>query len=290
MNTFPEIIAASVTIARPALYLVATPIGNLGDISLRALEVLKGADFVYAEDTRNTAHLLATYGISRALDSLHEQNEQSRVAALIERMRAGSAAIALVSDAGTPLISDPGFRLVQAAHLAGIAVHAVPGASAVLAALTTAALTVDRFAFEGFLPTRQAARRARLGEVLEEVRTSVFFEAPHRIQATVLDMVEILGPRRLVCVARELTKQFETIYRGALGEVAARISADANASRGEIVIVIAPGEKPPLSLAAIKLLSALLPRLTTRDAVEVVADTTGAPRNLLYAYALAQQT
>jgi len=194
-----------------------------------------------------------------------------------------------VSDAGTPLISDPGFKLVQAAHRAGIAVRAVPGASALLAAVTSAALTVDRFAFEGFLPSKSAARCARLNDVLEESRTTVFFEAPHRIHDTMADMLEILGPERKVCVARELTKQYETLYRGELHEVVARLNADPNAARGEIVIVIEPGPATGMNTAATKLLSLLLPRMTTRDAVDIVAEVSGVAKNLIYAEALARR-
>lgn len=269
------------------MYLVATPIGNLGDIGLRALQVMAHADRVFAEDTRVSRRLLDRFGISRPLESLHQQNEAARADDLIRWMGAEQRAVALLSDAGTPLVSDPGYMLVQACVASSLPVRSVPGASAVLAALQVSALPADRFGFEGFLPARQGARVARLRALRHFDRTLVLFEAPHRVRETLKDMLDVLGPEREVCVVRELTKLHETHYRGVLGDVAAAIAADANAERGEIAIVVGPAEaSEPDARAAVELLRALQRRMSRKDAVEVACEATGRPRNELYALAL----
>lgn len=219
------------------LQVVATPIGNLADLSARARTVLEGADLIAAEDTRHTAALLKACGITRPLISLHEHNESGRVPDLLARLAAGET-IALVSDAGTPLLSDPGYELVHRAAAAGISIQTVPGPSAIIAALTVAGLPTDRFCFEGFLPSRASERLTSLKALAYEERTLVFFEAPHRIQATLEDMATEFGAERQAVVARELTKAHETVYRGTLRELAARAAGENNFSRGEITLVV----------------------------------------------------
>jgi 16S rRNA (cytidine1402-2'-O)-methyltransferase len=229
------------------LAVISTPIGNLGDLSPRAREELATAELVAAEDTRRTGQLLTTLGLARPLISLHEHNESERIGELLEKLRNG-ARIALVSDAGTPLLSDPGFELVRRVSQEGMPVVAVPGPSAITAALSIAGLPTERFTFEGFLPARLAERRTRIAELKEETRTLVFFEAPHRIAESLEDLAAGFGAARRAAVARELTKVFETVYRGTLAELAAQARSDSNFSRGEITMVIegapraAPGD------------------------------------------------
>jgi 16S rRNA (cytidine1402-2'-O)-methyltransferase len=220
------------------LYVVATPIGNLGDLSSRARSTLETCALIAAEDTRHTGTLLKHLGVTTPLLSLHEHNEAQRTPELISRLRAG-ASIALVSDAGTPAISDPGFELVRAAAAAGIDVVAVPGPCAAVAALSIAAQPTDRFCFEGFLPARGSARRARLESLKLEPRTLVFYESPHRVAETLEDCAAAFGAERAATAAREITKLHETTYRGSLGELAAHAAADADFARGEIVLVVA---------------------------------------------------
>lgn len=220
------------------LHVVATPIGNLGDLSVRALDTLRSCTLIAAEDTRHTGALLAHFAITTPMISLHDHNESQRAPELIARIRDGSS-VALVSDAGTPAISDPGFALVRACAEAGIEVVAVPGPCAFVAALSISALPTDRFCFEGFLPARPAARRARLRDLSAERRTLVFYESPHRIKETLADCVEHLGPARGAALAREITKLHETLYRGSLAELARRAASEPDLSRGEIVLVIA---------------------------------------------------
>ena len=227
------------TNARPGrLYVVATPIGNLGDLSARARDTLLASDLIAAEDTRHTGVLLKHFGIQIPLVSLHEHNELERAPQLISRMQDG-AAISLVSDAGTPGISDPGFDLVRAAAAAGLEIIAIPGPCAALAALSIAGLPTDRFCFEGFLPARRAARRTRLAELAPEPRTLVFYESPHRVLKMLEDCVQGLGDARAAAVAREITKLHETLYRGSLSQLAARAAAEPDFARGEIVVVVA---------------------------------------------------
>jgi 16S rRNA (cytidine1402-2'-O)-methyltransferase len=219
------------------LYVVATPIGNLGDLSTRAREILQTVSLIAAEDTRHTGVLLKHFGIQTPQLSLHGHNEQQRSGEIIQRLRQG-ASVALVSDAGTPAISDPGFELVRAAAAAGFDIVAIPGACAAIAALSIGALPTDRFAFEGFLPARGAARRKRLEGLAAEARTLVFYEAPHRVRETLEDCAAAFGGGRSATVAREITKLHETTYRGSLDEMLARASEDADFGRGEIVLLI----------------------------------------------------
>jgi 16S rRNA (cytidine1402-2'-O)-methyltransferase len=269
------------------LYVVATPIGNLSDISARAREILAAASAVAAEDTRHSGRLLRELGLERPLVSLHEHNERARVGELVARLQRGES-IALVSDAGTPLVSDPGYLLVSAAVEAGVTVTPVPGPSAVIAALSAAGLPCDRFSFEGFLPARAAARRKRLAELAPEPRTLVLFEAPHRIAECLEDLAAACGSERRACVARELTKRFETFYRGGLGELAARARVDADLARGEAVIVVAGA--PPSEPGAAELdetLAVLLRHLPPSAAAAAAASLTGVRRSDAYARALA---
>jgi len=269
------------------LDVVATPIGNIGDLSPRAVESLKGADLVLAEDTRHTATLLAACGVSRPLLSLHEHNESGRCASLLERIRRGEV-LALVSDAGTPLLSDPGFVLVRAVAAAGLEVRVLPGPSAVTAALAVAGLPTDRFAFEGFLPTRSGERQAALARLAAETRTLVLFEAPHRIARTLQQMAENFGAGRAAVVARELTKRYETIYRGTLAELAQRALEDKDLARGEITVVVAgaaaaaAGDPQLLARALPLLLKDLPPAL----AATIAAQLSGVPRREAYEQAL----
>ena len=270
------------------LAVISTPIGNLGDLSPRARDELAAAELVAAEDTRRTGQLLTTLGLSRPLVSLHEHNERERIDELLEKLRAG-ARIALVSDAGTPLLSDPGFELVRRVSQEGMSVVAVPGPSAITAALSIAGLPTERFSFEGFLPARLGERRARLGELAGETRTLVFFEAPHRIAESLEDMAAGFGTTRRAAVARELTKVFETVYRGTLAELAAQARSDANFTRGEITVVVegAPrvaADAPRAELDAT--LTVLLSELAPSKAAALAARLTGAKRNDAYARAL----
>ncbi len=270
------------------LYIVATPIGNLGDLSARAREVLAGVAIVAAEDTRHTGRMLSGLGIKRPLLSLHEHNERQRTLQLLARLRAGES-VALVSDAGTPLVSDPGFQLVRAAVEAGIEVCAVPGPCAALAALSVAGLPTDRFAFEGFLPARAAARRQRLASLAHDPRTLMFYEAPQRIAAALADMAAVFGAQRSGAVARELTKLHETVYHGTLGELAARAAVDRDMSRGELVCVVqgAAEAAPDDGRQLDRVLSVLLKSLSPSQAAAAAAELTGLRRNDCYARALA---
>jgi len=269
------------------LQVVATPIGNLADLSARAREALSSADVIAAEDTRRTRVLLRAIGIAKPLVSLHEHNESQRTPELLARLAAGET-IALVSDAGTPLLSDPGLELVQRAARAGFEVHAIPGPSAITSALAVAGLPTDRFCFEGFLPSRERERRTALAALAHEPRTLVFFEAPHRILRTLADMAAEFGAERPAAVARELTKAHETIYRGTLQELLARAQAEENFQRGEITIVVhgatAPtaGVDPQLLRRTVELLAQELP---PGRVAAIAAQLTGATRAAAYALA-----
>jgi 16S rRNA (cytidine1402-2'-O)-methyltransferase len=271
------------------LQVVATPIGNLGDVSTRARQALADAAAVAAEDTRHTGALLQALGIARPLLSLHAHNETQRVPEILARLAAGET-IALVSDAGTPLLSDPGYELVRAAAEAGIDVEAIPGPSAITTALAVAGLPVSRFCFEGFLPARARERRAHLAQLADEPRTLVFFEAPHRITATLADLAAELGSHRRAAVARELTKVHETIYRGTLAELEQRAADEENFTRGEITIVVAGAARESAGIdttllhRAVDLLSK---ELSPSRAAAIAAQLTGATR--AQAYALIQQ-
>jgi 16S rRNA (cytidine1402-2'-O)-methyltransferase len=274
--------------SRGRLDVVATPIGNLSDLSPRAQEVLAGADVIAAEDTRHTGALLKAIGVSRPMVSLHAHNESSRVPELLARLESG-ASIALVSDAGTPLLSDPGYELVREATRAGYDVRVVPGPSAITAALAVAGLPTDRFCFEGFLPARAGERRARLEEVAADPRTLVFFEAPHRIEESLVDLAAVFGAERRAAVCRELTKAFETTYRGTLADLVKQAKEDPNFARGEITLVVAgapDAENKSEALQLQKLLTVLVKELPPGRAAAVAAQLTGARRNDAYALAM----
>ena len=270
------------------LYVVATPIGNLGDLGARARETLQSVALIAAEDTRHTSALLSHFDIRTPLVSLHEHNEALRAPELIERMSQG-ASVALVSDAGTPAISDPGFELVRTAVAAGIEVIAIPGPCAAIAALSIAALSTTRFCFEGFLPARGTARRARLQALAGEPRTLVFYESPHRVAEMLADCVAAFTAERLGVVARELTKLHETNYRGSLASLAARALEEANFSRGEIVVLIAGAPlvaHAPESAAVDRILGILLAELPLKQAAHLAAKIVGVRDNQAYKRAL----
>ncbi len=269
----------------PGLHVVATPIGNLKDISLRALATLAAAQLILAEDKRVTRTLLAHYGITTPMLSYHEHNAEEMRPKVLALLGQGQA-LALVCDAGTPLVSDPGYRLVEAALAMGHAVSAVPGPSAVLAALVMAGLPSDRFFFEGFLPSRSGERRRRLREIEAIPATLVFFEAPHRVVETLEDLAAILGPRP-AALARELTKRFETVRRGTLTELAAAFAAE-GAPKGEIVLVVGAPQAaaPPGAVAVDAALRQALLHHSARDAVALVAADLGLARKKVYARAL----
>ena len=270
----------------PGLHVVATPIGNLGDISFRALSTLAAAHLVVAEDTRVTKTLLAHYGVTTPLFAYHEHNAEAVRPRLLAKLEAGQA-LALVSDAGTPLISDPGFRLVGEAVGRGITVTSVPGPSAVLAGLVVAGLPTARFYFEGFLPPRSAARRQRIAELATIPGTLVFFESARRTADTIADLAAVLGPRD-AAVARELTKMFETVKRGTLDGLAAELAA-AEPLRGEIVILVGPPRDGAPALDGDVLdhrIQTALQTLSVKDAAAVVSAATGLPRRKVYARAI----
>lgn len=272
------------------LWVVATPIGNLDDLSLRAQRVLADADLLLCEDTRHTRRLLAAFGIRARLHSLHEHNEARVTGTIVARLLAGES-MALVSDAGTPLISDPGFRLIQAAAAAGVLVSPVPGPSAPIAALSVAGLPTDRFAFEGFLPARGAARRSALAALAAEPRTLVFLESSGRLTASLADAAAILGAEREAVVARELTKLHESVYRGGLAALAERLADDPDAARGEVVMVVAGAPQDDRTegdeAALARVLPVLLEELPPSRAVRIAARLTGVPRRRAYAAAVA---
>ena len=265
------------------LHVVATPIGNLGDLSPRALETLKRVDAICAEDTRHTRQLLAHFGLERPLLALHEHNEGDAAAPLVARLLAGDS-LALVSDAGTPLVSDPGFRLVRAARAAGVRVSPVPGPSALVAALSAAGLPSDRFVFEGFLPAKAKARREHLQALAAEPRTLIFYESSHRIEETLADMAMAFGDERPAVVARELTKLFETVLDGGLAGLARRVSEDANHRKGEFVVLVqgAPEAADAKVAEGRRLYARLCEHLPPSTAAKLAADLSGAPRKALY--------
>lgn len=267
------------------LHVVATPIGNLGDLSPRALETLRSVDAIAAEDTRHTQKLLAAFGARGTLIALHDHNEAAQSAQLVARMLAGDD-IALVSDAGTPLISDPGFRLVRAAREAGIEVTPVPGACAAIAALSVAGMASDRFVFEGFLPNKAAARRERLEALAAEPRTLIFYESSHRIAATLDDAAAAIGPQRRAVLARELTKRFETVLDGTFPQLVERLAQDADQHRGEFVLIVegAPeGDDDAALVLGRRAFALLRDHLPPSQAARLAAEISGAPRKRLYA-------
>ena len=263
--------------------MVATPIGNLGDLTTRARDVLASVDAICAEDTRHTRQLLQALGIDRPLIALHEHNEDDAAWKLVERLRAGES-FALVSDAGTPLVSDPGYRFVRAARAAGVRVSPVPGACAAIAALSVAGVPSDRFCFEGFLPAKAAARRERLAALVAEPRTLVFYESAHRIDESLADMVAAFGGEREAVLARELTKLFETVLGDTLADIAAQVAADPNQRKGEFVLIVRGStDDGDARLREGQRIYALLEvHLKPSVAAKLAAELSGAPRKALY--------
>ncbi|HEX5339901.1 MAG TPA: 16S rRNA (cytidine(1402)-2'-O)-methyltransferase [Gammaproteobacteria bacterium] len=267
------------------LYVVATPIGNLEDLSPRARRVLSEVATVAAEDTRHTGQLLKQAGISTALLSLHDHNEAERAPKLVEKLLAGES-VALVSDAGTPLISDPGYGLVRAARQAGIAVTPIPGACALVAALCVSGLPTDRFVFEGFLPNKQAARRSALAVLADESRTLVFYESVHRLTESLTDMVQVFGATRPGVIARELTKLHESVRSGTLASLHDWVVTDAHADKGEVVVLVGGASQAQATPDSERVLDILLEELPVKQAAALAAKLTGGKRNELYKQAL----
>ncbi|WP_036303727.1 16S rRNA (cytidine(1402)-2'-O)-methyltransferase [Methylomicrobium agile] len=271
------------------LYVVATPIGNLGDISYRAVETLKQVDLIAAEDTRHIKALLQHYGINRKVVSLHQHNEERAAADLLEKLRAGLS-IALVSDAGTPLVSDPGMPLVQATRDAGIEVSPLPGACALIAALSAAGLPTSRFSFEGFAPRTSSERKSFFKAKADSPDTWIFYESCHRVLASLQDMKEVLPPERRLVIARELTKLHETIVKTTLSEAAALVESDRNMQKGEFVILVegAPKSDQPVELTSEqeRVLGSLLKECPIKTAVALAVEITGARKKTLYQAAL----
>ena len=270
-------------VAPATLYVVATPIGNLADLSPRAHEVLSSVVAICAEDTRHTGQLLSHFCISKPLVALHDHNEEAMAERVVARLLGGES-LAVVSDAGTPLVSDPGFRLVRAARAAGVKVSPVPGACAAIAALSVAGLPSDRFVFEGFLPAKSAARRERLHKVAGETGTLVFYESSHRIAESLADMAAAFGGERPAVVARELTKLFETVLDGTLAQLHAAVQADDNQRKGEFVVMVqGAGDDEEAKIAEGRRLYAKLnEHLPPSTAAKLAAELSGAPRKALY--------
>jgi 16S rRNA (cytidine1402-2'-O)-methyltransferase len=275
-----------------SLYVVATPIGNLDDMSVRALKVLREVSLIAAEDTRHSLRLMQHFGIATPLAACHEHNEREEGSRFITRLLAGDD-VALISDAGTPLISDPGYHLVRQARAAGIQVVPVPGACALIAALSAAGLPSDRFIFEGFLPAKSVGRKARLELLKEEPRTVIFYEAPHRILECLQDLEEIFGAERPAVLGRELTKTFETLKGLPLGELRAFVEGDSNQQRGECVVLVAGWSEPEgedvIGAEARRVLDLLLEEMPLKRAAALAAEITGVRKNLLYQVALDKQ-
>lgn len=273
------------------LYVVATPIGNLQDITLRAIEVLKRVDRIVAEDTRHSAPLLNHYSITKPMLSMHEFNERERLGSVIEQLLAGES-VAMISDAGTPLINDPGFHLVREARAQGIKVVSIPGPCAAIAALSAAGLPTDKFTFEGFLPAKAEARRNRLTELLHESRTMIFYEAPHRLYHALQSLQEVFGAERKAVVARELTKMHETILSNELGQLLAYYDSHQNELRGEIVILVAGVDEARSESKEVRpeeVLDVLLEELPLKQAASLASKITGERKNVLYEMALAKK-
>ncbi len=275
------------------LYVVATPIGNLADFSYRAVDILQQVDLIAAEDTRHVKMLLQHYGITNQLQSLHQHNEEKAAPELVEKMLNG-ATVALVSDAGTPLLSDPGMPLVRLAREKGVKVSPIPGACALIAALSAAGLPVSRFEFEGFLPRNAASRRAFLQEKQASPSTWVFYESSHRIQYTLEDMSAIYPPDREIVIAREVTKLHETIVKAPLAEIVDQVANDANMRKGEFVVIVAGAkiEKGTNSLSSEeeRVLKLLMAQCSTKTAVALAAEITGQRKKLVYQCALAMRS
>ncbi len=271
-------------------YVVATPIGNLADLTERAKQVLTSVDVIACEDTRHTAKLLQHLGLRKPLLSVHEHNERERVEQIARHLEQGQS-MALVSDAGTPLISDPGYPLVQALRARGLNVSPIPGVSAIITALSAAGLPTDRFTFEGFLPHKSGAKREKLLAQEQEARTLVYYESKHRILDTLEVMAEVFGAERQTCVARELTKTFETFYHGTLPDILSQLQADADQQKGEFVVMIAgnPDPAPASEVDSNKLFRLLLAELPPKKAAAIIADLTGENKKELYQKALEMQ-
>ena len=277
----------SCTVDVATLYIVPTPIGNLADITQRALDVLANVDLIAAEDTRHTSRLLTHFSISTRTFALHDHNEQQKADYLIEKLQGGTS-IALVSDAGTPLISDPGYHLVNRCRQAGVKVVPLPGPCAVVTALSGAGLPSDRFSFEGFLPPKSKGRRDRFQELANDERTMIFYESPHRIMDSLADMLAVLGPERQVVLARELTKTYETIHGAPLGELIDWLGEDSNRTRGEMVLLVAGhrAEKEDLPADALRTLGLLVKELPLKKAAALTAEIHGVKKNALYKWGL----
>ncbi len=276
----------------PALYVVATPIGNLEDMTPRAVETLRSVALIAAEDTRHSARLMAHFNIDTRLISVHEHNERQRIDTIVHQLESG-ASVALVSDAGTPLISDPGYVVVRAIQQAGFRVVPVPGCAAFVAALSAAGLPTDRFVFEGFLPSKSGARQQQLRSLAQEVRTLIFYESPHRILASLQDMALAFGEERSVSVARELTKTYETIKTAPLSELIDWMRADSNQQRGEFVVLVQGAPKASgdeMSTQALSILDVLCAELPVSQAAALTAKITGIKKKQLYQLALERQS
>lgn len=272
------------------LYVVATPIGNLGDMVPRAVETLQTVALIAAEDTRHSSRLLSHFDIKTPCIAYHDHSDEQRTTQLINRLLGGES-IALISDAGTPLVSDPGYRLVRSARQAGVQVVPIPGACAMIAALSAAGLPSDRFAFEGFLPAKQVARCTQLESLAGDSRTLIFYEAPHRILETLQDMAQVFGPEREVVMARELTKTFETIKGDKVSELAQWVAGDSNQQRGEIVLLVHGAPKPEneaMTPEQMRVMRILLEELPVKQAAALGAKLTGLKKNFLYDWALQQ--
>ena len=276
-------------IEKSTLYIVATPIGNLKDITLRALDVLQGVDCIAAEDTRQSGKLLKHYGVTTPAVALHEHNERQFAQHIIDKILSGES-WALISDAGTPLISDPGYYLISQALSQGLHIVPVPGVSSVITALCASGLPTDRFAFEGFLPPKQQGRRKLFAELARETRTLIFFESPHRIKAALEDMEFVLGTERSVVFARELTKTFETIRSQPLGQLRKWLEQDPNQQKGEMVLLLPPEissvQNRVIEQEGERVLRILLDQLPVKQAVSLAVDITGVKKNVLYQMAL----
>ena len=271
----------------PSLYIVATPIGNLGDFSARAIETLQNVDYIAVEDTRHSRKLLTHFAIQTPLLSLHAHNEATGSKLLLSYLQKGLS-IALISDAGTPLISDPGYRLVMLVREQGIPVISIPGPCALITALSAAGLACDKFIFEGFLPSKSVSRQKKLNDLLYETRTLIFYEAPHRILELVNDMLAVFGPKRYVVLARELTKTFETIHGDSLELLKIWLNSDKNQQKGEFVVLVkgAKDHHPHSDIEAQRILQILLGELPIKQATALAAKITHEKKNKLYALAL----
>jgi len=288
MSEFQQNVRSTQDAIYGALYIVATPIGNLGDMVPRAIETLQTVKLIAAEDTRHSAHLLNHFGIKTPCIAYHDHSDDSRIEQIVTRLQSGDS-VALISDAGTPLVSDPGYRLVKSVRAKGIRVIPIPGASALIAALSASGLASDRFAFEGFLPAKHQARLAQLQRLEQETRTLIFYEAPHRILETLQDMQTVFGAERQAVIAREITKTFETIHGDQLANLVSWVEADTNQQRGEIVLILEGNNKTAsteIDAEQIRIMKILLEDLPVKQAAAIGAQITGLKKNFLYQWAL----